>query len=337
MRSSSKFKPKKILIIKLKKLGDVLTTTPTARQLRNLYPNANITFLAEPLGAQVYKQSVNINNVWVLNRKPSVLEYIKLCFKVYKANFDVVIDLYDHNKTALLTILSFAEYRFGFAKIRKKSFAYNHVLRLTDNEKTSLYSALHPLKLTAILGTNMFDFNLEFTVSPSDEQFGVAFSNQHKFSNKTIAFCAQSEREFAQVPLELFIKIGNYLIEQGYQLYFVYGPGEKKEALKVYNKIINKSACIIAYKMPTVAQLKAILGHCALYVGNDSGNKHIAVTANICTIGLFYGDAPKVWTPDKPKKHRFLQTQNNKTTFDNFVELFEGWDFNKAKFVNYSV
>jgi len=334
MHSFEKIKPKKILIIKLKKLGDVLTTTPITRQLRNLYPNAEIVFLAEPLGAQVYEQSVNINDVWILNRKPSVLEYIKLCFKVYKANFDVVIDLYDHNKTALLTLLSSAKYRLGFAKIGKKSFAYNYVLRLTDNEKTSLYSTLHLLKLTAILGTNMFDFNLEFTVSPPNEQFGATFSNQHKFLNKTIAFCAQSERKFAQVPLELFIKTGNYLIEQGYQLYFVYGPGEKKEALKVYNKIINKSACIIEYEMPTIAQLKAILGHCAIYIGNDSGNKHIAVAANICSIGMFYGDNPAVWTPPKNKKHRFLQTQNNETAFNDFVNLFETWSYSKKQFIN---
>ncbi|MCF6352611.1 MAG: hypothetical protein L3J06_06340 [Cyclobacteriaceae bacterium] len=199
-------------------------------------------------------------------------------------------------------------------------------------KKTSINASLHQLKLTKFAGTNLIDTELEFPISLSAQKTGTKFAQKHSFTKKTIAFCAQSERTGAQVPINLLVKIGNYLIKKGYSLYFVYGPNEKKKALNVYNSITDKTACIIAYKMPEIAQVKAIFENCAMYVGNDGGNKHIAVTANICTIGLFFGDNPKVWTPDKPQKHRFLQTQNNNIAYNDFVDLFEGWDFNKSEF-----
>ena len=45
---------KKILVIQLRKIGDVITTTPAVRQIRKQYPDAQIDFLTENLGSNVY-------------------------------------------------------------------------------------------------------------------------------------------------------------------------------------------------------------------------------------------------------------------------------------------
>lgn len=324
--------PKRILIIKLKKLGDVIGTTAVTRQIRELYPEAEITFLTEPLGAQVYENSSHINHLWILNRKPSFIEYSKLCFKVYKNKFDLVIDLYDHHKTALLTLLSMAKYRLGFTKFSKKSISYNYTVSLTLEEQINSNRIEHQLKLTNVLGTNMNDCAVNFNISEQTREFGTQFSELNGITNKTIAFCVQSERDGAQVPTELFIQIGEFLIEHGYKLYFVYGPGEKNNALTVYNALSKKSACLIDYEMPAVGEVRAIFENCAMYIGNDGGNKHIAVTSNICSIGLFYGDNPKVWTPNEPRMHRYLQTKNAENSFDEFTVLFGEWSFDKNRF-----
>lgn len=333
MEKKIDFVPSKILIIKLKKLGDVIGTTPITRQIRALFPNAEITFLTEPLGGQVYKNSSQINQLWVLSRKPTNLEYVKLCFKVYKEHFDVVIDLYNHNKTALLTLFSFAKLRLGYAKIGKSPFSYNYTVSLSHEERISTNRIQHQLKLTNMLGTNSIDDITDFEIPEQTKEFGFSFTKKHFGSHKAIAFCVQSERTMAQVPVNLLIGIGNHLIDKGYFLYFVYGPGEKENALDVYNGIIQKENCLIEYDIPTIGQVKAIFENCAMYVGNDGGNKHIAVTANLCTVGLFYGDNPKVWTPNEPVKHRYLQTKDNESVLDDFIKLFKNWDFNKKIFI----
>ncbi len=333
LEMNAKNTPKKILIIKLRKLGDVLLTTPLVRQIRILYPHAQITFLSEPLGAQVFINSSKVDRIWKLNKKPTIIEYLTLCYKVYKEHFDLVIDLYDHNKTALITLVSRANTRMGYIKENKKSLSYNYPFHLPDSIRNKVYNTLHGLIMTKILGTNEEDLHIEYPVSQEDVDFSAQFSLAH-LKNNTIVFCAQSERAGAQVPISLLVKIGNFLIKKGYFLYFVYGPGEKEMAGNVYNKINQPKHCLIEYDIPSIAQVRAIFERCIMYVGNDGGNKHLAVAAKIPTIGLFYGDAPSAWTPPKQDTHRYLQTKNNKTAFDDFVVMFERWDYGKKQFVN---
>ncbi len=74
----------KILIIQLRQLGDVILTTPLTRQVRKIYPEAEIHFLTENLGSQVYLESKNINNLIILPNKMSMLKLIKIYLQVYK-------------------------------------------------------------------------------------------------------------------------------------------------------------------------------------------------------------------------------------------------------------
>ena len=325
--------PKKILILKLRKLGDVLLTTPAISQLSKLYPKAEITIITEPLGAQVFRNSSSVERVWVIHRNPTTIDFIKLCYKVYKEHFDIVIDFYHHNKTALITNLSRAPHRFGFAKGDKKALSYNHTVALTEKNYTLDYSALHNLRLTEALGTNYDYLKLEFDIDRLTKDYGASFAREYKFTDKVIAFCAQSERSGAQVSQELLADIGNWLIAKGYVLYFVYGPGERELASPVYDKIIDKNKCIIDYKMPTVEQVRAIFEHCFMYIGNDGGNKHIAVATNLPSIGFFNGDKPDVWTPPSSTKHRYLQTLDNPDAFDSFKNIFNSWSLSNNQFI----
>ncbi|MCB0496766.1 MAG: glycosyltransferase family 9 protein [Cyclobacteriaceae bacterium] len=332
MREAISISPNRILVIKLRKLGDVLSTTPALRQIRELYPEAEITFLTEPLGSKVYEHSSVVNHLLILSRKPSASEYIGMCFKIFRIRFDLVIDLYFHSKTALFTLMSGSKYRFGFSKTGKPTWAYNYTAQLTEHDRTKVYCTNHQLKLIEPLGIDYTDNKVEFEVTDTIRTSAQRFAKDNKFSDKTVAFCVLSERSFAQVPTDLLKQIGNYLVKNGYKLYFIYGPNEKHLALKVYELIDSKESCIIDYGIPTVAEQRTIFESCCMFIGNDGGNKHLATAANIPTIGLFYGDNPLVWTPEDRDKHRFLQTMDNLNAFQDFKLLFSKWSFEKRIF-----
>jgi ADP-heptose:LPS heptosyltransferase len=326
--------PTRILLIKLRKLGDVINTTPAVRAIRAQYPKAEITYLTEPLGAKVFEFSDDVDQVWLIKRKISNWEYMKLCIRIYRYDFDLVVDFYQHNKTRLITLFSQAPLRLGFSNKPDagKSLVYNKTVHLTEDNYTNLYGPIHNLKLINLLGLGAQDYQISLSVNQETIDFGKAFAQEYGINKKTIAFCAQSERAEAQVPAELLAQIGNSLISKGYNLYFVYGPGERSLAEPVYAEIEDKSSCIIDYEVPTIAQVRAIFEHCAMYIGNDGGNKHLAVTAGIPTIGIFWGDAPNVWTPPEKANHRFLQTKNNTRAFEEFLEIFESWSSHTTQF-----
>lgn len=325
--------PKKILLIKLRKLGDVLSTTPAARQIRILYPRAEIHFLTEPLGASIYKYSKKVDRVITLSREPSWIEYIRLCIKVRSEKYDIIVDFYDHNKTALIAMLSGSKHIFGFSKTGERTLAYNHVFKLTENDTKYVYSANHQLKLIKELGANTIDNKVEFEITDEVRNQAEEFALRNKINDKTIAFCVLSERSMAQVPVSLLIDIGNHLLVNGFSLYFVYGPNEKHLAQKVYDQMTNKEACLIDFDVPSIPVQRAILEHCCLFVGNDGGNKHLAVAADIPTIGLFYSDQPPVWTPDDKSRHRYIQTRENYEALEEFIKLFSQWSYDKLAFL----
>jgi len=53
-------------------------------------------------------------------------------------------------------------------------------------------------------------------------------------------------------------------------------------------------------RLNNLRQLSAVLGRCALYVGNDSGITHLAAASGTSTLAIFTATNPKVWAPRGP-------------------------------------
>ena len=57
--------PLKILLIRLRLIGDVVLTTPIVRALRRTIPDAHLTYLVEPPAAPVVARNPHLNDVIV--------------------------------------------------------------------------------------------------------------------------------------------------------------------------------------------------------------------------------------------------------------------------------
>ena len=90
---------KRILVIKLRYLGDVVLSTPVLPLLRKHFPEAKMTFLVNQGTAAVLQDNPYLDEVWVLPRKPW-WKQLKFIQHVRKAKFDTVIDLTDGDRSA---------------------------------------------------------------------------------------------------------------------------------------------------------------------------------------------------------------------------------------------
>ena len=55
----------RILLVRLRQIGDVVFTTPAIRGLRERFPNAHITYIVEPAAAPVVALNPHLNDVIV--------------------------------------------------------------------------------------------------------------------------------------------------------------------------------------------------------------------------------------------------------------------------------
>jgi ADP-heptose:LPS heptosyltransferase len=282
----------KILCIQLRQLGDVLTTTPAVRQLRALYPQAEIVFISEPLGANVYEHNPRVSQLWIVERYCSYWTFIKFLWRVYRARFDLVIDFATGTRSAQIAFASRAKERVGF-NFRFRRLLYTRRVVIEDDDE---YAVRSKNRLITHLGGDINDDAIEFFVDAVAQKMALEFAKKYDFGNNTIAFCVVSRLGNRTIDPAFWAEVGDALIVAGYKLWFVHGPGEKAMAEVVYKLLRNKQACIIDYEMSTVARVRALMERCRLFVGNDGGNKHICAAAGVLTITVFIRARASNWT-----------------------------------------
>lgn len=288
---------KKILVIQLRQLGDVIMTTPVVRGLKKLYPQADIDFLTEKLGGNVYKYNRHVSHLKVIPRKIGLSELYNLISELRKEQYDLVIDCFSNPKSAQITFFAGAGESTGFELGWRKN-AYSTAVKINNNLE---YAALSKLKLIEKFGADLSDYRIEFPVDEEQKDKAALFAKKHDFDDNTVAFCTVSRRDFKVWNPNHFAKAGDWLLSRGYKLWFVYGPGEKDLALQVYSRLSDKNWAIVDYDMPDVIELRAILERCKMYVGNDGGSKHLAICAKIPTVTVFGSVRWQNWTPPDSK------------------------------------
>ena len=84
----------KFLLIQLRRIGDVLMTTPSIRLLRESYPDADLTFLTESPSDQVLNENPNLQEILLYRKPKSIVETIRYFLNLRSRKFDCVIDFY---------------------------------------------------------------------------------------------------------------------------------------------------------------------------------------------------------------------------------------------------
>ena len=117
-----KDKVKKILVIKFGGIGDILLSTPVLPNLKNYFPEAEINFLTVRHSRDILIDNPYLTRAFTYDRTED--KSWCLLKNIRSQKYDLVIDLYCNPRTALITFVSGARYRFGYT-FRGRKYAYN--------------------------------------------------------------------------------------------------------------------------------------------------------------------------------------------------------------------
>jgi ADP-heptose:LPS heptosyltransferase len=117
---------RKILLIKLSAIGDVVHTIPILNKLRRRYPAAQLDWLVTPAIAELLRHNPAITNVIEFAREDwstpwrltPFCNYARLAAKLRKTGYDLVIDMHGQLRTAVFTLATGAPVRIGFDRPR---------------------------------------------------------------------------------------------------------------------------------------------------------------------------------------------------------------------------
>jgi len=297
---------RRVLVVRLRSIGDTVLSTPSLIALRKFLPEAQIDILLEDWVAPVLDGFEAVDNVLTVSRG-SVKSRLKIARQLRRNNYDVAFNLHGGTTASFFVRASGAKYRFGFENYQY-SFLFTHLapspLEFWRREKA--HSAEQQLALLGFAGVPVTD-KLKTRLAVSEKALN---SLREKFNkeaqrNKNTEIWNFEEGKIAlihpaaafdtkQWATENFARITEFLHEKRLLVVAVASPKEH-EVLESLKK--NSAIPILTFDNLTLPEITALASRAELFVGNDSGIAHIAAAVNTPSVVIFGSSNINHWRP----------------------------------------
>jgi lipopolysaccharide heptosyltransferase II len=281
---------KKILVIKLRAIGDVLLSTIVLKNLRRHFPDAQIDFLTEPASREVLGGNTSVDNVVIFDRAND--GPVAFLWSLRRRHYDLVIDLFGNPRTALMTYLSGARHRVGY-EFRGRRYAYSILVHPRGGEVHNTEFNLDALRT---IGIEIDDHEIPFSISKAEEDYAEDFVREKRLNGELVVALNPSGSWYTKRwGLSKFAMLGDQLVEQDKaKVLLLWGPGELEDARRIQGMM--RFAAIISPKT-SLKQLGALLKRCSLVVSNDAGPMHLAAILGVPTLGIYGPTNPRFQGP----------------------------------------
>lgn len=291
---------RKILVINLMYIGDLLFATPLLRSLRQQYPAAHISLLVDEKCADVVRLNPNISELITIDKKgyhAKLRNFTRLIGQLRQKRFDLVINLHRNERSSALAGFSGGQNIVGFSKPGFSLLFDKVVVERNDIHQVQAY--LEVLKATAIPIT---DCGLEMWV---DELSAAAADNlwqqlpQQDSPYPVIGLNTGGSWPTKRWTAAGFASLADSLLARGYGVAFFGGPMDQGDVDVIRKQMKHRDFPKLAVftGRTTLLEMAALVKHCAAFVTGDSGPMHIAVSQQVPVIALFGPSDPVRYAP----------------------------------------
>lgn len=290
----------KILLVRLRQIGDVVFTTPAIAALAARFPSAELTYIVEPAAAPVVRGNPHLSRVIVAPRQAGVrglLADLALGRQLRRERFDVALDFHGGPRAALLTWLSGATRRIGY-EIAGRRWMYTESVG-RPRELRARHSVVNQWDLLAPLGIAPPDrarFPVEMPPDPEVRSAVLGRLARHRVSleQPIVIMHVSAGNPFRRWPVQSFADVASALASGPFraQVIVTSGPSEADAAARVIEAAQARLAADVRQRILTcgefsLQELRALVDVAALYIGGDSGPMHIAATSRVPMVSLY--------------------------------------------------
>ncbi|MFH1904711.1 MAG: glycosyltransferase family 9 protein [bacterium] len=280
---------KKILIIRIDRIGDVILSTPALKAVRKRFPSAHISVLVSH-GTQDLLLTCKYIDEIILFKNLS---------NIRKRRFDLAIDLHlDYPlKTALIAYLSGARYRLGF-NVAGKGIFFNIKLPAPREDKSIIENTLNIAK---ILNASIEEKTPEISVIPEAEEYIRNYLIQENVLDNDLLVAIHPGGHYLtqQWLPDRFAELANRIIKKYKAKIIIIGASKEKGIINQIEKNISDRA--ISLINQPVRNIVAVIQRCNLLICNNSGPLHIATALGTPTVSTMGPTIAKRWWPSGEK------------------------------------
>jgi ADP-heptose:LPS heptosyltransferase len=289
----------RILIVRLRLIGDVVFTTPLLHALRRLRSDAHLTYLVEPLAAPVVQNNPHLDDGLVIPKSTGLKRWtddLAWARRLRGHRFDAVIDLHGGPRSSFLTWASRAPMRVGY-RMAGRSWMYTHVIDRPDDLHPR-HSVVKQWELLAPFGADAADpardpVEMALDGDAAARVDGVLRQAGFAPFHQLVVLHVSAGNPFRRWPQNSFATVIVDLARRDPTRRFMVtsGPSDIEAARAIVDaasvRLGPTAGATLAHRQFDVAELRALAARAAVYIGGDSGPLHIAATTQTPIVALF--------------------------------------------------
>lgn len=309
--------PRKILAIKLRSLGDTILMTAPLIELRKAYPSAEIDVLVSEAWAPVVQGHPAVDRVLTYRRHAEMASRVKalasLAMQVRRERYDCALNFHASPSSAALAFATGAVTRSIHFHGHKQRNTYSTVVVPGKGVLKPVIE--RDMDVVRALGISVPEGRMPQIVPTKRELAPIrAKFETHSLERPLLALGIGSSRTTKSWPLERFADTAlEWCSQTGGSAVAFAGPDELALA-RDFLKEVDASQDVPEHIRERVGcemglglrQLAAFLSEADVFLGNDSGPKHLAVAVGTPTVTLFGPEHPFEWHPYPRERHPYF-------------------------------
>jgi lipopolysaccharide heptosyltransferase II len=288
---------RRVLVVRLRSIGDTVLATPALGALRRFLPEARIDLLLEDWIAPLLYGHRDIDNV-VAIRRSSLASRVRTLLRLRRARYDVAFNLHGGTTATLLTRLSGARQRVGYAHYRFGSL-HSHAMPSAARffRRDEVHSVEEQIALLGWAGVHLderpatrldVDPRAQSMIEARLRQRGLAESAPLGLIHPATAF------ETKRWPAEGYARVAEHLSRRGLAVIAIAAPQERPTLDELQREA---GVAIQAFSDLSLPEVAALIARSRVFVGNDSGIAHMAAALRSHTVVVFGSSNIAHWRP----------------------------------------
>lgn len=285
---------RRIIISRMRFIGDIVLTTPLLPALRDRFPQAWIGYLGDRQAISLLENNPYLDKLIGYDfARPSFIEQPRIAFELRRCKPDLFIDLFSNPRSALLARASGAPMRIG-KDARGRGSLYTH--RIADDGRTKTAIEFH-FQYLKPLGITHYHSRTEILLTADEKREARTFLRwQDIDTDRPIVGLHPGATWPAKMwPWEKFAELADLIrAKLNAQVVVTQGPNDAAVTSSISHRAVGN---LLVLPVMPLRQLAAILSCLRVYVANDNGTMHIAPAVGTRTIGIFGPGEEEIWFP----------------------------------------
>jgi len=304
--------PKKILIVRTDRIGDVVLSLPMAELVKKKYPDCKVAYFIRDYTSSLIDGNPFVDEVIIAEESGGKILFLKNLRKIKSINYDTCVIANPTLRISLMLFFAGINNRIGTG-YRWYSLLFN--IKVFEHRK---YGQKHELEyninLLNEIDIDLKDFNneIKFHLNVDDKSSekinSILIERGFESEIKIVIIHPGSGGSSVDLPKEKLIELTRMLSKLKNVTIVITGSKNESELCREFE--VNEAVINLSGQLD-LSLLKALINKADIFISNSTGPMHIAAALGVYVIGFFpkiLSCSQKRWGPYTEKKTIFLPT-----------------------------